>query len=109
MTSPIDAKRLEELIAELRNAAEPKRFGVLPTRKLYGEAATALASLKAENERLREALKFYRDGWDFKTTKKRSGLEWHPKEALLDDCGNIARAALTDAGKPAPDAQDSKT
>lgn len=58
-------------------------------------SADLIASLNTEVEGLRAALTFYRDGWDFKTHKKRSGLEWFPKEELLDDCGNIARAALS--------------
>jgi hypothetical protein len=53
-----------------------------------------LAEAQAERDALRETLKFYRDGWAFKTLKGRPGLEWHPKEALLDDCGNRARDAL---------------
>lgn len=44
---------------------------------------------------LEEALAFYRDGWAFKADKRRAGLTWHPKETLLDDCGNIAKAALS--------------
>ena len=41
-----------------------------------------------------EALRFYRDAWTFKAHKSRPGLEWRPKEELLDDCGKRARAAL---------------
>jgi hypothetical protein len=44
--------------------------------------------------RMREALEFYAKAWGFKTNKKRPGLEWFPKEELLDDCGNRALAAL---------------
>jgi hypothetical protein len=51
-------------------------------------------------ERLEVALQFYRDGWMFQTHKSMPGLSWSPKEELLDDCGNIARAALgKDTGK----------
>lgn len=52
-------------------------------------------TLLARVEELEGALAFYRDGWSFKTNPKRAGLAWHPKEALLDDCGNRARAALS--------------
>lgn len=48
----------------------------------------------AEIARLRKALQFYADTWCFTTNPKRGGLEWKPKEALLDDCGNTARAAI---------------
>jgi len=41
-----------------------------------------------------EALTFYRDGWSFKTNKRYHGLEWFPKEELLDDCGNKAATIL---------------
>ena len=51
--------------------------------------------MNEENERLRKALKFYADAWCFTTNPKRAGLEWKPKEELLDDCGNIAREALS--------------
>lgn len=47
-----------------------------------------------EIDRLRTALQFYADAWCFTTNPKRPGLEWKPKEVLLDDCGNVARAAL---------------
>lgn len=53
-----------------------------------------LTALQADNERLREALQFYADSWCFTTSPKRAGIEWKPKESLLDDCGNVARAAL---------------
>ncbi|NTA79918.1 hypothetical protein G6L13_05390 [Agrobacterium tumefaciens] len=49
-------------------------------------------------KRLREELKFYGDAWCFTTNPKRAGLEWKPKEALLDDCGNRARTALASTG-----------
>ena len=57
-------------------------------------AVKALAAKDVEIARLREALKFYADAWFFTTSPKRPGLEWKPKELLLEDCGNIARAAL---------------
>lgn len=55
------------------------------------------ASSQAEIERLRTALEFYRDGFQFHTDPRRAGLEWKPTETLLDDCGNVARAALSEA------------
>jgi hypothetical protein len=58
------------------------------------EAVNSHSALQARVEELEEALKFYADAWCFTTHPKRSGLEWKPKESLLDDCGNIARAAL---------------
>jgi hypothetical protein len=41
------------------------------------------------------ALEFYRDAWSSKPNKHYGGLEWSPKEGLLDDCGERARATLT--------------
>jgi len=54
-----------------------------------------LDTARAEIERLREALTFYQDGFTFITDKRRPGLAWVPTETLLDDCGNIARIALS--------------
>jgi hypothetical protein len=62
------------------------------------KAVNAFQSLKNENARLRAALKFYAEAWCFTTNPKRAGLEWKPKEELLDDCGNIARSAIQDGG-----------
>lgn len=45
-------------------------------------------------QELQRALEFYRDGFTFTTNPRRAGLEWKPTEALLDDCGNLARATL---------------
>lgn len=42
----------DELVERLQGAAAPNKCGVLPTRKLYSEAATALLAQKAEIERL---------------------------------------------------------
>ena len=58
-----------------------------------------LDTARAEIERLRAALAFYRDGFTFITDKRRPGLAWVPTETLLDDCGNIARATLSPAVK----------
>lgn len=62
------------------------------------ELLSTLESLQRENEELRKALKFYADAWCFTTNPKRAGLEWKPKETLLDDCGNIASTALASTG-----------
>jgi hypothetical protein len=57
-------------------------------------AVNSYSALQARVAKMEAALKFYADAWCFTTHPKRPGLEWKPKEALLDDCGNIARAAL---------------
>lgn len=64
---------------------------------IWASPQDALTHLAAEAHvaKLREALEFYRDSWSCKTNKRYGGLEWSPTEALLDDCGNVARAALT--------------
>lgn len=49
----------------------------------------------SRENKLIEALEFYRDAWNMKPNKRYGGLEWSPKETLLDDCGNRAREALT--------------
>jgi hypothetical protein len=59
---------------------------------------------QSEIDRIREALstyenalRFYRDSFSFNVESLGHGLqtsEWVPKAALLDDCGNMALAAL---------------
>ena len=64
------------------------------------DQALDIVTLGQEVGRLREALTFYAEAWACKTTKPRlggvAGLEWRPKDDLLEDCGNTARAALAE-------------
>ena len=63
----------------------------------YVLASTAQAridALTAEVAALKGALTFYREAWSYTTNKRYGGLEWKPREELLDDCGNCAREAL---------------
>lgn len=60
------------------------------------DQATRIANLERDLAEARAALTFYRDGWRPKT-HNRPGLTWHPTEALLDDCGNRAKEALSPA------------
>lgn len=84
----------DELERSRRNAAnwaaekgeETKRADV---------AQSALQETLAREAGKDAALAFYRDAWGFKTNKRYGGLEWHPKEELLDDCGNRAKEALS--------------
>lgn len=62
-----------------------------------------LCAAAARAEAMEAALRFYNGAWSFKVNQRYGGLEWQPTEALLDDCGNIARAALT---PPVPDSID---
>lgn len=65
---------------------------------IHKEAAERIERLTSENERLRGALAFYRDGFSFHPGRTKTGIsmsEWKPKQELLDDCGAIARAALS--------------
>jgi hypothetical protein len=86
--------RIERLTG-LVSLSEKERYrscGELLTRAEAAEKQ--VQKLTAENERLREALRFYRDRWAYTPNKRYGGLEWRPSETLLDDCGNIARSAL---------------
>jgi hypothetical protein len=58
------------------------------------EAAAEIERLTRERDAARAALTFYRDAWVSKPHKIYGGLEWSPKEDLLNDCGNRARDAL---------------
>lgn len=66
-------------------------------------AIDELERLRAREARLREVLTFYAEAWACRTTKSRlggvAGLEWRPKNDLLEDCGNAARAALAEKGE----------
>lgn len=68
--------------------------------KEFGETPSMTASrasiAEAKAERLQKALEFYVNNWKCKPNKRYGGLEYSPNEALLDDCGNTARAALGD-------------
>lgn len=77
------------------------------------EAATALKAALAKEgyaiasspdsklEAYRKALEFYRDGFQFIPKRSRLGVNlstWIPKEALLEDCGEVAKQALAAGG-----------
>ena len=56
--------------------------------------------LRAIRDELVGALEFYANAWRHETKRGPTGLggiEWRPKEQLLDDCGNRARAAIAKA------------
>ena len=50
-------------------------------------------------EAMEQALRFYDKSWNATPNKRYGGLEWKPREALLDDCGNCAKSALADLDK----------
>ena len=98
MTDDITALRyyVTRLEEDLVNAdLEAERL-----RKHHSRQALDIATLGQEVGRLRKALTFYAEAWTCKTTKSRlggvAGLEWRPKDDLLEDCGNTARAALAE-------------
>lgn len=80
----------------VRRCPDPEQLAAFIVEAVNGHAA--LTSLMEENARLKVALQFYVDAWRFTTNTKRGGLEWKPKDALLDDCGNVARTALATTG-----------
>lgn len=87
-----DSGEFQRPVAEVwHNGDDPKA-----NAELIVTAVNSFASSQAEIQRLRTALAFYRDGFQFHTNPRRAGLEWKPTEALLDDCGNIARIALAE-------------
>ncbi len=66
-----------------------------PPNRTMTEAADRITTLEAQVEALAGALRFYQDGFEpYKEHKHLPGFAWRPKELLLDDCGETARAAL---------------
>lgn len=59
--------------------------------------AMSMGATTSDTRILREALTFYRDGFQLHPKRSRTGIdlsEWRPTQALLDDCGNTAMNAL---------------
>lgn len=63
------------------------------------QLAASLTAAEAKVEKLRGALKFYRNGFERKAKRSKTGLllsvDYIPTQALLDDCGNRAIDALS--------------
>ncbi|QPF81714.1 Lar family restriction alleviation protein [Bradyrhizobium genosp. L] len=69
-------------------------------RRLVSCFAKHPAHPRPAEQPLREALEFYRDNFKLHQKRTRMGVglsEWKPTEALLEDCGERARAALQPA------------
>jgi hypothetical protein len=74
-----------------------KATALIAIRQKYGSFPAAIAALIAERDALREALAFYRDGFCLEQKRGKTGINhstWNATQALLSDCGEIARAAL---------------
>ena len=76
-------EELDELDGRLRNV-HPDKWSVVKTEYLFSEAADAIAALRAENERLRKALRVY--SCDCNEGDCSAQGYW--------DCGKTALAAL---------------
>ena len=102
------ADRIEALVEEVKDERAAK-FKMRDERDAAKIAASNYADFnhtwrkraeaaEAVNARLREALEFYRNGFERKAKRSRTGLllsvDYTPTQALLDDCGNRAIAAL---------------
>lgn len=96
-------ERLEDELAEEERQHAETTLKLEKAREHIFNQALDIATLGQEVGRLREALTFYAEAWACKTTKPRlggvAGLEWRPKDDLLEDCGNTARAALAEKEK----------
>jgi len=98
---PLAMANGEYHICRMSHTAAEWRFNLHRANAAFlVEAVNSYASLKAENERYRAALEFYRDGWRYAANPKHSNLEWKPKEAILADCGAVAREALYKGFRP---------
>lgn len=92
---------VERLRADVR-AHEITGNGEMKRVQTVREAADELTALTAKVALLTEALKFYRDEFQPKIGKPvpgASSITFHPSEALLEDCGNRAMAALSEPDK----------
>lgn len=83
-------------VEQLRAENDRLRTELAREAALATHMANDCNSAEADAKALRAALKFYADAWRYTTHPTRPGLEWTPKEELLDDCGNAARQALGD-------------
>jgi hypothetical protein len=88
----------EEMAAEA--AAMLRALGATLDHVSSNWRAEIQAREAAERERdeLVKVLKFYRDGFRFHPKRSKTGFnisEWKPTEELLDDCGNLAKDALS--------------
>lgn len=98
----LDAAVVSALMKEAAAALEQahrSRDGWIDVNEAAGKG---LVAMHTKVERLTAALAFYRDGFKPRVTSK-SGLTYHPTEALLDDCGNKAREALAAGQQQAPE------
>lgn len=96
-SGPTDAKDdlLERLLKmETFLAAHDDGICRMEAESVYF-AIERITTLTAQVEALRDALRFYQNGFEpYKEHKHLPGFAWRPKELLLDDCGETARAAL---------------
>ena len=70
---------------------------VMPLKGWHFLAEEALKYKGDLVDELAKALQFYKDAWSYKLNGRYGGLEYSPKEELLEDCGNRASEALTKA------------
>lgn len=107
------ATALASLAAELAEARENYRALQRAAQKRGEDDGHLIAAFqeRAESaerklEEQRKALEFYRDGFAFHPKRTKLGVDqsaWKPLSALLDDCGEVARAALANSvGAPRP-------
>lgn len=84
-------------IAKTRVADTSEGDNPIPDAAFIAALANAAPALLSDWKRMREALEFYRDNFVKHYKRGPTGLDhstWKPTEALLDDCGERALAAL---------------
>lgn len=74
---------IDKLIEALKASGDPRRMDLGPSRKLYRDAAQALASSQEEIERLSKALETIRDYPPI--THARRDDEGYPMEIVYDE------------------------
>lgn len=96
-------RSIYDLIDTLKARAEAAEAQLAEREKANGVVLSALIETQAQLAEARRVIEFYRDGFQYHPKRTKTGInlsEWKPKKALLDDCGEIARAFLTTLAEP---------
>lgn len=86
---------IQALVERLRNHVAPNWEAETGSREPIDQAASLILSQSSTITSAREVIEFYRDGFRYHPKRSTTGInlsEWKPTDALLEDCGERARA-----------------